>query len=347
MHRFPMVLVALCLGTLAGCQAPAEGDVAHEVASAAVLIATPQKGVMPRTVVAWGEASQGAPYQRMISLPFDGSLSRLKVAQGDVVRSGQVLASFELAPAARASMQMAKTGVQAATLSLERARRLRNDALATDEQVEQASKALSDAQSAFAVFTRPGAAEASLDIRSPVDGVITTIPASPGQVVPANGPLLAIAPTASLAVAAGVEPGAATSVRIGMPVELELVGGASRITGRVLGIAGAIDAQTRLVPIRIHPDAVPMPGSTWRAEITVGEVSGWTAPAEAVVDDSRGRCVYQVRDGKAHRVDVRVILERGDQVLLSGDIDPAVPLVTAGGPQLAEGMAVVTSGGGR
>jgi hypothetical protein len=44
---------------------------------------------------------------------------------------------------------------------------------------------------------------------------------------------------------------------------------------------------------------------------------------------------------------VRVILERGDQVLLSGDIDPAVPLVTAGGPQLAEGMAVVTSGGGR
>ncbi|UPG96290.1 efflux RND transporter periplasmic adaptor subunit [Luteibacter aegosomatissinici] len=347
MRRTRMASFALCLGVLAGCQATPDDDAAHEVASAAVLVAPPQKGVMPRTVVAWGEVSQGAPYQHMITLPFDGSLATLKVAQGEAVHRGQVLASFDLAPDARATMDMARTGVQSAAASLAHVRRLRNDALATDEQVVQASKALADAQAAFAVFAQAGSADSSVALRAPVDGTVATVAVSPGQVVAANTPLLAISPTASLTVAAGVEPGAAGMVRAGMPVDLELVGGTRRMSGHVLGIAGAIDAQTRLVPVRIRPDASPMPGSTWRAEITVGEAAGWTAPADAVVDDSRGRCVYQVRDGKAHRVDVRVVLERGDRVLLSGDIDPSVPLVTAGGPQLAEGMTVVTSGGGR
>jgi len=347
MRRPSSAVFALCLCVLAGCQATPDDDAAHEVASAAVLIATPQKGVMPRTVVAWGEASQGAPYQQVVTLPFDGSLSRLTVAQGEAVRRGQVLASFDLAPAASVAMDMARTGVQTAALSLERVRRLRGDALATDEQVEQASKALTDARAAVAMYPRADVVASSIVIRAPVDGTVTTVAASAGQVVAANAPLIAVTPTAELTVIGGVEPGVAGTVRGGMPVDLERVGGTGRITGRVLGIADAIDGQTRLVPVRIHPDSAPMPGTTWRAEITVGEASGWDAPADAVVDDSRGPCVYQVRQGRAHRVDVRVVVERGDRVLLNGDIDPSAPLVTAGGPQLAEGMTVVTSGGGR
>ena len=88
-----------------------------------------------------------------------------------------------------------------------------------------------------------------------------------------------------------------------------------------------------------------MAGSAWRAEITVGQASGWIVPADAVIDSPTGTRLYQVRDGKAHAVPVNVVLERDSQMVVTGDIDASAPWVTVGVPQIAEGMALVTSGG--
>lgn len=346
MHRLAVFTVAFAAALLAACQASPGDESSHEVASAAVRVTKPKQGVLPRTVVAWGEASTGPAYQRAVTFGADGALASLTVGLGEHVHAGQVIGTFALSPTATAARNQATTALAVATQALARSQRLHQDALATNDDVAQAEKAVADARANLATFpaTTHGGA---VPLRAPADGTVTSIAASVGQGVPANGTLLTITPSSGLVFAGGLEPRDAMSVRNAMPVALLPVGGGEAMHGTVSGIGDAIDAQTRLVPVRIQPDHAVLAGSAWRAEITVGQAAGWLMPADAVVDDTQGRAVYQVHDGKAARVVVHVLLERGDQVVLDGVIDPTAPIVTVGAPQLTAGMAVVTAEGSR
>jgi hypothetical protein len=50
--------------------------------------------------------------------------------------------------------------------------------------------------------------------------------------------------------------------------------------------------------------------------------------------------VFQVDQGKAHRVRVNVEGEHDDQVSVSGDLNSALPVVVLGNYELQDGMAV-------
>jgi membrane fusion protein, multidrug efflux system len=343
----PRTSLFFAAGVLVACQAaPDNAEAPHELASAAVVVATPVRGSLPRTVVAWGQASAGMAYQQAVSVPAEASLASLAIGAGEHVHAGQALGTVALSGPARLAIVQATTSLRTATESLARATRLKRDALVTDEQVEQATKAVEDARAALAALPAADARGRAV-LRSPVDGSVASIAVSPGQVVPAGTTLMSITPSAQHVVVAGVEPRRARSVAPGMPVILSPVDGGDGMAGKVVAMGDGIDAQTRLLPVRIAPERAPLAGSAWRAEITVATATGWVVPSDALVEDSGGRWVYQVRNGKAHRVQVDVLARQGDHLAVSGEIDPARPLVVAGAPQLAEGMAVATSEGGK
>lgn len=343
--RFLFLLPAMAV--LGACQAPSDStDATHEVASAAVVVMTPVHGSLPRTVVAWGQANVGTAYQQAVTFPAEASIASLAVGAGEHVHAGQAMGTVVLSGPARLAVAQATTALRTATESLARVTRLRRDSLATDEQVGQATKLVDDAHAAVAAL--PSAdAQGRAVLRSPVDGNVAGIAVSPGQVVPAGTTLFAITPSSQRAIIAGVEPRRARSLAPGMPAALSPVDGGDGMAGKVVAVGDAIDAQTRLVPLRIEPERSALSGSTWRAEITVATATGWVVPGDAVVEDGGGRWVYQVRNGKAHRVQVDVLVRQGDRLVASGDIDPSRPLVVAGAPQLVEGMPVATSEGGR
>ncbi|WP_413624566.1 efflux RND transporter periplasmic adaptor subunit [Luteibacter sp. Lutesp34] len=338
-------LTSLALLVLAGCQDTTGEQEAHTVASAAVGIAPAHQGTMPRTVVAWGEVSAGPAYQQAVAMPAEGALASLAVGPGERVRAGQEIGVFALSASAKAAWKQAETTLATATQALARVRRLRKDNLATNEQVGLAEKAVADARAGLTVFPSLSLEGERAAVRAPVDGTIVAVSATLGQTVPANTPLLTVTPASKLTLASSVEPRQATLVKAGMAVALAPVGGGDGLTGHVIGVGDAVDAQTRLVPVRIQMDRMPMAGSAWRAEIAVGEVRGWIVPSDAVIDDGDSRSIYQVHNGKAHRVVIKVLYEHDGQAVVEAAMDPTAPMVVVGAPQLSEGMAVVTGTG--
>jgi hypothetical protein len=88
-------------------------------------------------------------------------------------------------------------------------------------------------------------------------------------------------------------------------------------------------------------------GEAFGARIEVGRLQGWLVPREAYLTDAQGGYVYQVAQGKAMRVAVRLVgSDRGVSVV-DGPIDASRPLVTQGNYQLRDGMAVRVQESGR
>jgi membrane fusion protein (multidrug efflux system) len=82
------------------------------------------------------------------------------------------------------------------------------------------------------------------------------------------------------------------------------------------------------------------PGAAFKAQITVGHFDGFVVPRDEVLSDAKGAYVFQIGDGKAHRVAVTIAGSTGDQTAVTGAIDPAKPIVLQGNYQLEDGMEV-------
>lgn len=63
-------------------------------------------------------------------------------------------------------------------------------------------------------------------------------------------------------------------------------------------------------------------------------------PRSAVLRDSQGAYVFQVRDGKAHRVTVQTGLERDGLIAVQGAFAATEPVVSLGNYELQDGMGV-------
>ena len=102
-----------------------------------------------------------------------------------------------------------------------------------------------------------------------------------------------------------------------------------------------LNPKTRLVDadISVPPGAV-MSGEAFEASIQVGTLDGWVVPHDAVLTDGKGAYLFQVRSGKAVRVDVTPLGQTAQGDSVEGAIDPAAPVVVAGSYQLADGVAV-------
>ncbi|QWT21067.1 efflux RND transporter periplasmic adaptor subunit [Bacillus sp. NP157] len=340
--RLTAIAMAACL-LLGACRDDSTDEVAHEVASAAVRLDTVRQGSLPRTVLAWGDAGTGATLQHAVALGVDGAFVSFAVSPGDAVHRQQLLGTFQLTANALAALRQARSALDAAVQSRDRLLRLRQDNLATDEQVAQAGKGVDDARATLATFPAGMGKDGRLALRAPEDGTVASIAVATGQSVPANAPLLMISPSQGVEVVGSIEPASAGLAAPGMPARLTPVAGGEVTEGRVTHVGRAIDPSTRGVPVQVQPAQPVMPGSTWRIEIVVGHADGWLVPADALVDEGAGRALFQVRRGKAHRVPVHVVFEEAGQAIVSGDVDPSEALVTVGAPQLAEGMTVVST----
>jgi hypothetical protein len=67
-------------------------------------------------------------------------------------------------------------------------------------------------------------------------------------------------------------------------------------------------------------------------------------PRQAVLSDDRGSYVFQVADGRAHRVDVQAKQDGAKEVGVSGPIRPELRVVVLGNYELQDGMKVREGG---
>jgi membrane fusion protein, multidrug efflux system len=305
-----------------------------------------QQGALPALVEAYGTAAPALDGGMTISLQQDGLVAAIAVTPGETVQRGARLLDFGESATAASAYQQAVSALALARTQRTHTAQLLAQQLATRDQLDQATKAVSDAQAMLDALEREGAGQPQRTLTAPFDGIVTAIRVAQGERVQPGAPLLTLTRLDGLVVTVGIEPADRVKVKAGQAVALQPLSGGATLQGKVLRIDGVLNPKTRQIDadIAVPPGSV-ISGEAFKTEITVGQLIGWIVPHDAVLVDGKGAYLFQVADGKAKRVDVTLAGTRGDNDAVNGPVDASRAIVVQGNYQLSDGMAVRSNSG--
>jgi RND family efflux transporter MFP subunit len=273
----------------------------------------------------------------VIAAPVAGMVAAVRVAYGETIKKGQVLARLQGSQLLELQRDFADARLQA---ELAAENRQRDEALFADGIIAGARVAATRAaerQAALRLAERrqslqlagaaaPDAKAAGLtgtaDIRAPFDAVVLEATAQPGQRVDPQAPLFKLGRIAPLWLeiqaaptqAAGIAPGDAVSVA-----------GCAQ-PGRVTLVAPAMQAASQSLLIRAElasPRGCVMPFQYVQASIVAvqGRVAGnWRLPPGALTRHQGRSWVFMVVPEGFKPIAVKVVAEAPDAVVVAGDL---------------------------
>ncbi|HQT62920.1 MAG: hypothetical protein B7Z75_07615 [Acidocella sp. 20-57-95] len=329
---FLTVLLSGCLGVGLNVARADDGS------SILVTTAAITQGSLPQVVTMYGSIATAAPAQQTLVAPLQAQVRDVYVRAGAVVAQGAPLLRFMPTPASELAYTQAESAAKLATALQQRTETLVMGHMATDQQLFQANKDAADARATLASLKAQGADGPHI-MRAPFKAIVTSVNAAPGAVVAAGDALVGIAPPDKLELAAGVVPDQANAVNVGDAVVLTPIGQGPAINGKVSFRAAVVEASNGLVPVDIEVlGGQAMLGEMFRADVTVGQVSGYIVPHDAVLVNPAGQ-TYIVQDNKgaAKFVVVQVLNSTQDQDVVRGPVDINAPVIRSGNYQLNDG----------
>ena len=339
-----------------------------------VTTAQPQRSSVPLrlaangNVTAWQEASIGAESSGL-------RLTDVRVNVGDVVKAGQVLATFSadtvLADVAqvRASLLEAQANAAEAVANAERALALQATGALSQQQIQQYTTAQKTAQA------RVEAAKATLNaqqlrlkytqVLAPDSGVISARTATVGAVVGSGTELFRMVRKGRLEWRAEVTSAELARIRPGVKAQVTAAGGAV-VEGTVRMVAPTVDPQTRnalvyvdlpsMAPASTRAASAPsaggaapaaastgvmLPGMFARGEFALGTSEALTVAQEALVVRDGFSYVFVV--GADQRVQMRKVLTGrrvADRVEVLSGLDAQASVAVRGAGFLNDGDLV-------
>ena len=247
------VLLLLSLLALSVSKAETEKPAASTTAALTVTVIKPQLANFPQkisangNIAAWQEAIIGSETNGL-------RLVEVKVNVGDVVKKGQLLASFatETLDAdlmqAKASLLEAEATGREAINNADRARTLQNTGAMSNQQIEQYTTAAETAKARIQV-AKAAANTQQIRLRqtkiyAPDSGIISARNATVGAVVGAGTELFRLIRQSRLEWRAEVISSDLPKIKIGMQANIIAADG-SHLTGKVRKLAPTVDTQTR------------------------------------------------------------------------------------------------------
>jgi membrane fusion protein, multidrug efflux system len=281
-----------------------------------------------------------------ISALVAGHVIALKVAEGDSVRAGEVVAEIDPHPLedqlrqATAALSQAKAGLENARLNLARTQRLFERGIAAGKEVEDARNQEAAAQAgvdqAAAALDTAQRQVARTKVTSPIAGQVVKRLVNVGEQVDGTAaqPLLEVANLDRVELAANVPADRLASVRVGQKAEMSAEGRGDRLVGEVIAVAPAVDPATNAATARIrvaNPGRLLKVGMFAQARIAIGERKGaLTVPPSALAkDEAGGAAVYVVANGLAQRTPVKIGLETSDAVEIVSGVSEGQPILTS------------------
>jgi RND family efflux transporter MFP subunit len=341
-------LLLLTLALALHLPQPATAAPAVEEPSVQVETADLKRQAMVETLTVYGTVMPVTSATENMSFPRPVQITRLLVAPGQVVKRGEALLELSTEAGAAAAYSQATSEEDYARGELKRMEDLAAQRLATQSQVAAARKALQDAQTNLAAQQNLGTGVNRQTVTATFDALVTSISVQQGDRIQPGTPVMQLAKSDALRALLGVEPEDANRVHPGMAIRLASVfDSASVVDTKVNKVFGAINPQTRLVDVESKlqgPVAGFLPGMQVRGEIDLGGQEEWVAPRSAVLRDERGAYLFQVRDGRARRIDVSTGVENGGLIAVSGPLDRDLKVVVLGNYELNDGMAVREAG---
>ena len=254
----------------------------------------PQRSALPLKIAANGNIA--AWQEAIIGTEANGlRLAEVRVNVGDVVKRGQVLATFApdmmqadvaqiRAVVAEAEAALAEASANAAA----RPRAAEPAARSSEQQINQFMTAERTAQARLDAQRAQANVQAlrlrQTQVLAPDDGVISARSATVGAVLPAGQELFRMIRQGRLEWRAEVAAADLARIKPGMAASVTPAGGAP-ITGKVRMVAPTVDPQTRngIVFVDLAPSREARAGMFARGEFDIGSGQGLTLPQSAVL----------------------------------------------------------------
>lgn len=337
-------LLALTLiGALAG-HAAVHADEEEKAAAGvvAVELAPLKKQVVKGSVAAYGMVTPDTDSLVSVSYNKAGQVARLLVRPGQPVEKGTPLVEFVTDPAAFAGYRKAESAETFARGELERTRGLVAQHLATNSQLAAAEQALRDAESALEAERVAGTGKGTETLAAPFAGYVDSLAVVLGDRIQPGTAIARLGRGAGVKVMVGAEPADAGEISAGMEAQVTPLSGRGQpVAGKVVAVAGMVNPNTRLVDVTVAVPGGILPGTSVRADLSDEGHEALVVPRNAVLRDEEGVYVYQVKDGKAVRVEVETGVETDALTEVSGDeLKAELPIVVVGNYELGDGAAV-------
>jgi HlyD family secretion protein len=302
-------------------------------------------------IAAWQEAIVGAEAN-------GARLAEVRVNVGDVVKRGQVLATFapEMIQAdlaqSKATMAEAEATLAEATANAQRARELQASGALSAQQINQYLTGERTAQARVQALRAASKVQqlrlAQTQVLAPDSGVISARSATVGAVVPAGMELFKLIRQGRLEWRAEVAANELSQLKPGMVARVTTAGGAT-VNGTVRMVAPTVDANTRngLVFVDLPQPGPAKSGMFARGEFDIGSSAALTLPQSAVLLRDGFTYVFKVAgDNKVVQAKVTVGRRVGDRIEVTAGVEPTARVVASGGAFLADGdtVKVVDSG---
>jgi HlyD family secretion protein len=349
--RLPALALTALFALNAGAEDKKAAASAPTKAALTVTVAQPQTATLSRSITAngniaaWQEASVGTEANGL-------RLADVKVNVGDVVKRGQVLATF--APDTmqadvaqiRAAVAEAEATLAEASANAQRARTLQATGALSDAQINQYLTAERTAQARLEA-QRANANMQQLRLKmtqvlAPDNGVISARSATVGAVLPAGQELFRMIRQGRLEWRAEVAAADMASLRPGMAA-LVTAGSGAAVQGKVRMVAPTVDPQTRngLVYVDLPAGGDVRAGMFARGEFEIGTGSGMTLPQSAVLLRDGFSTVLRVGpDSKVTQVKVGVGRRVGDRIEIISGLAADARVVSSGAGFLTDGDTV-------
>ncbi|MCC6232949.1 MAG: efflux RND transporter periplasmic adaptor subunit [Verrucomicrobiales bacterium] len=267
-----------------------------------------------------------------------GRLATLRVAPGQSVKSGDLLAEVDIAEI-RARAEQARATAEQAVRELNRVRTLLSQEAVTQAEFDAVE---SRARVARAAVAEAEVMEGYARVTAPFDGVVTRKLADAGNQVGPGRPILELENPATLRFEADVPVSLMDRIRIGDRREVTVVTIAEVLTGVVGEVDPSAEVASRTARVRLDlpPDPRLRAGLFGRVAIPVGESSLLVVPDAAVMRRGQLEFVMVVKDGQARLRMVRTGKHQAGEVEVLSGLEAGEQVVGAGAGSVMDGQPV-------
>lgn len=340
--RLRVVAAAFGFAALSSC-GPAPSSTVPAQASTPVRVEQAAASNRQQMLSAFGTIEISPDHSRTVSLPYDSIVMAVRAAAGQTVRAGAPILEVRPAPAAALEQRRAAEALRFARSDNERILRLRAQNLATNADLAAARQALANAEAAISELGAPLGTGRSQLVVAPIAGLIVTLDAVPGGVIPAGTPLARIGDAQQLQARLGVEIEDLSNIREGATTKLSDLQNTLAVQGRVSRVLRRVDPTTRLaeVTVALPVGATLLPGAPVRAEIAIGAVREViTTPRSALVYAGEMASVFVMEGAVARRKAVTLGAEFDDRIEVLSGIEIGASVIVDGAATLEDGARV-------
>ena len=343
--------IALAAGALSGCAEEAETKVELRPLVSAATVTSMD---LVEEIRASGELK--AVYHTHIAAEIEGRITEIRIDEGSAVQVGAVV--VEIDPerrkldrdAAQARLAQARAELKKQQSQAERIRKLAQQGISSDQQLEEAETALllarANTEAEGAAFGVAQRALLDASVSAPFAGFVARRSVQLGEFVQKGAPLFELVSLDPLEVEFSVSELDTQRVRNGLRVAVEVGAWPDRsFAGIVKFVSPTIDPETRTLRIRAqidNTDGSLRPGLFARVNLGVSRRNNITmVPQEALIQRSRDAILFKILSD--HRVmQVGVVPGSVDAGLIEvkGDVHPGDRIVHRGPGGLVDGALV-------